>query len=326
MVNLSQLSQGVFRLKQEEKIILKCLSEKPLNANQIYKKTKSHTQFSLQRTGVENWLNGTQSRPGLIGLDFVTVKYLGKTNAKRNHKVYYLTTKGMMACLTKIKSLEEIYLFDRYCKFISVRINEPILFDIIKNFVESQIQLFLAWHYTYSINLHELTSIQFYFKSFFENVDADFYMQFQKRNQESHCIVKEILEYHNISLNALYFIDLVSNPETSKRLKYMGNNKVLSKRVYEKMKYNALYVERWYQHLEKFQDVDWKLRSSLLKSPKFLQINSEKTKNKTKTILTKLGYDKQFVVSVLHVMGSNKIKGLGIAKNLKISEELLENM
>ena len=86
----------------------------------------------------------------------------------------------------------------------------------------------------------------------------------------------------------------------------MGLDKSLSKQVYEKMKYNALYVQQWYQYLEIFQDMNWKPISSVLKQSKFLQINSEKTENKTKTILAKLGYDKQFVESVLHVMQSNK--------------------
>ena len=211
MINLSQLTQKVFKLKQEEKIILKFLAEKPLSAHQIYKKTTRYTLVSLQRTGVENWLKGTQSRPGLVGLNFVTVKYVGKTNAKNNHMVYYLTTKGMMACLTNIKSLEEIYLFNRYCEFISERIGDHILFDIVKNFVKSQIQVFLAWHYTYRINLHELISIQSYFKSFFENIDPDFYIQFQKYDQESYQTTKEIFEYHNISANKFYFIDLFAN-------------------------------------------------------------------------------------------------------------------
>ena len=66
--------------------------------------------------------------------------------------------------------------------------------------------------------------------------------------------------------------------------------------------------------------------SSVLKSPKFLQINSEKTKNKTKTILIKLGYDKQFVETLLHIMESNKIKELGLTKQMKISEEIFENI
>ena len=326
MINLSQLTQKVFKLKQEEKIILKFLAEKPLNAHQIYKKTMNYTRVNLQRTGVENWLKGTQSRPGLIGLNFVTVKYVGKTNAKNNNMIYYLTTKGMMACLTNIKSLEEIYLFNKYCEFISERIGDHILFDIVKNFVKSQIQVFLAWHYTYRINLHELISIQSYFKSFFENIDPDFYMQFQKYDQESYQTTKEILEYHNISANTFYFIDLVANPENYENLKDLGLNKTLSKQAYEKMKYNVLYVEYWYQYLERFQDVEWKPMSSILKSPKFLQINSEKTKNKTKTILTKLGYDKQFVETLLHIMESNKIKDRGLTKQVKISEEIFENI
>jgi len=325
MVNLSQLSQGTFKLKQEEKNILKYLAEKPLNAYQIYKKTMNYTKVNLQRTGVENWLKGTQSRPGLIGLDFVTAKIVVTSKNKKNQTMYYLTTKGMIACLTKVKSLEDIYLFNRYCKFISDRISDPILFNVIKNFVKSQIQVFLVWHYTYGINLHELTSIQSYFERFFENVDSDFYTQFEKYDKEIHQTTKDILENHNISSNVLYFLAMVANPENAKHLKYMGLNKALSKQVYEKIKYNALYVQRWYRYLERFQDVGWKPMSSVLKSPKFLQIDSEKTGKKIRMILTKLGYDKQFVESVLHVMGSNKIKGLGLAKNLEISENLFKN-
>ena len=326
MINLSQLTQGVFKLKQEEKIILKYLAEKPLNAYQIYKKTMNYTRVHLQRTGVENWLNGTQSRPGLIGLDFVTAKIVVTPKNKKNQTIYYLTTKGMIACLTKVKFLEEIYLFNKYCEFISDRINDPILFDTIKKFVKSQIQVFLIWHYAYGINLHELTSIQSYFERFFENVDSDFYTQFQKYDKEMHQTTKKILEHHNISSNVLYFIDMVANPENAEHLKYMGLNKTLSKQVYEKIKFNALYVQRWYRHLERFQDVGWKSMSSVLKSTKFLEINSEMTKNKTKGILIKLGYDKQFVESVLHVMELNKTKRLGLAKNLEISENLIKNM
>ncbi len=66
--------------------------------------------------------------------------------------------------------------------------------------------------------------------------------------------------------------------------------------------------------------------SSVLKSPKFLQINSEKIKNKTKTILIKLGYDKQFIESAFHIMKSRKTNGLELAKNLKISKELFKNL
>lgn len=326
MVNLSYLSQSVFRLKQEEKIILQYLSEKPLNAYQICNKTEKYGKVNLRRTGVMNWLNGTQSRPGLIGLDFVTKKIVKTPKNKKDQATYHLTTKGMMACLTKVNPIERIYLFDRYCKFICERIDDFNLFGIVKNFIKSQIEVFLLWHYIHGINLHELISSQSYFERFFEHVDSDFYKQFQKYGKLIPKASKSILENHNISSNTLYFLDMIANPENTKYLKLMGLDKDLSKQVYEKMKYNALYVQHWYQYMEVFQDVDWKSLSYVLKSPKFLQINSEKTKNKTQTILIKLGYDDQFIESAFHVMESKKVKGLELTKNLKISKELFENV
>jgi len=255
MESFKDLSNQVFSLSDEEKIILKTLIDRPLNSYQISQKTRNRTKVRLQRTGVDNWLDRSQKRPSLNKLEFVSKKYVGKTKTKKDEFIYYLTTKGMLAVLSQV-NIDEVYLFNKYCEFLSNKINDKKLFDSIKKFINGQVEVFLTWHYTYGINLHELKQSQNYFRRFFESIDEKVYTQFPPLDKKLQSI-KPILEDYNVAATVLYFLDEVANPKNEHYDYFEGTNPELYKQIYSKLKFFALHIERWYLYLEKLQYANW---------------------------------------------------------------------
>ncbi len=318
MESFKDLSNQVFSLSNEEKIILKTLKERPLNSYQIYQKTKNRTIVRLQRAGVDNWLDRSQKRQSLTELEFVLKKYVGKTKTKQDEFKYYLTTKGMLAVLSET-NIDEIYLFNKYCEFLSNKINDKKLFDSIKKFIKGQVEIFLAWHYIYGINFHDLKQSQTYFRKFFESVDENVYTQFPPLDKKLQSI-KPILEDHHVAATVLYFLDQAANPKNELYDSFEGTNLELNKQIYEKLKFFALHIERWYLYLEKLQDVNWQLISLPIKYQKTASIDLEKSNKKIKSTLLRLGMDKKFIDSVLHVMSNYPHTKLGTADDLKATE------
>ena len=318
MESIKDLSNQVFSLSDEEKIILKTLTDGPLNSYQVYQKTKNRTIVKLQRAGVDNWLDRSQKRPSLNELEFVLKKYVGKTKTKQDEFKYYLTTKGMLAVLSET-NIDEIYLFNKYCEFLSNKINDKKLFDSIKKFIKGQVEVFLAWHYTYGIKLHDLKQSQTYFRKFFESVDENVYTQFPPLDKKLQSI-KPILEDYHVAATVLYFLDEAANPKNEHYDFFEGMNPELNKQIYSKLKFFALHIERWYLYLEKLQDANWQLISLPIKYQKTASIDLEKSNKKIKSTLLRLGMDKKFIDSVLHVMSNYSHTKLGTADDLKATE------
>ena len=318
MVSFNDLSNQVFSLSKEEKIILKTLIDGPLNSYQIYQKTTKRTIVKLQRAGVDNWLDKSQKRPTLNGLEFISKIYVGKTKTKKDEFKYYLTTKGMLAVLSQV-NFDEIYLFNKYCEFFSNKINDKKLFDTIKEFIKGQVEVFLAWHYTYGINLHDLKQSQNYFRRFFESIDENVYTQFPLLDKKLQAI-KPILEDYHVAATVLYFLDEVANPKNEHYDFFEGANPELNKQIYEKLKFFALHIERWYLYLEKLQDANWQLKSLPIKRQETARIDLEELNEKIKSTLLRLGMDKKFIDSVLHVMSNYPHTKLGTADDLKATE------
>jgi len=320
--SIKDLSNQVFSLADEEKIILKTLIDGPLNTYQVYQKTKNRTKVRLQRAGVDNWLDKSQKRQSLNELEFVSKKYVGKTKTKQDEFKYYLTTKGLLAVLSKV-NIDEIYLFNKYCEFLSNKIDDKKLFDSIKEFVKGQIEIFLAWHYTYGINLYDLKQSQNYFKRFFESIPENIYTQFPPLNNTLQSI-KPILEDYYIAATVLYFLDEAANPKNESFDLLEGTNLELNKQIYEKLKFFALHIERWYLYLEKLQDANWQLKSLPIKYQKTARIDLEQSYKKIKSTLLRLGMDKKFIDTVLQIMSNYPHTKLGISDDLKATEAVFE--
>ncbi len=320
MESIKDLSNQIFSLSDEEEIIMKILIDGPLNSYQIYQKTKKRTIVRLQRAGVDNWLDRSQKRSSLTQLEFVSKIYVGKTKTKKDEFKYHLTTKGMLAVLSQA-NIDEIYLFNKYCEFLSNKINDKKLFDSIKKFIKGQIEIFLAWHYTYGINLHDLKQSQNYFKRFFESIDENAYTQFPPLDKKLQSI-KPILEDYNVAATVLYFLDQAANPKNEHYNSLGGTNPELNQQIYSKLKFFALHIERWYLYLEKLQDANWQLKSLPMKYQKTANIDLEKSNEKIKSTLLRLGMDEKFIDSVLHVMSNYPHTKLGTAEDIKATEDV----
>ena len=318
MESIKDLSNQVFSLHDAEKIILETLTDGPLNIYQVYQKTKNRTIVKLQRAAVENWLYKSQKRQSLHELEFVSKKYVGKTKTKQDEFKYYLTTKGMLAVLSKV-NIDKIYLFNKYYEFLSNKINDKTLFDSIKKFIKGQVEIFLAWHYTYGIKLHNLKQSQTYFRKFFESVDEHVYTQFPPLDKKLQAI-KPLLEDYHVAATVLYFLDEAANPKNEHYDSFEGTNPELNKQIYSKLKFFALHIERWYLYLEKLQDANWQLMSLPIKYQKVASIDLEKSNKKIKSTLLRLGMNKKFIDSVLHVMSNYSHTKLGTVDDLKATE------
>jgi len=171
--SLEDLSNGVFGLEKDYKLILKYIAlndtlEKGVTVTEIknfFDKEKKRDWKTVNRM-----LIGPKRPYALEPLGFVQKK---KKGSKQKY-IFHLTFKGFLASLSTGISLEMITIYSSYIEFIKRYVNDESIFQLIENYIKNEILIFLLLHSMSHILLREIINLDFYFKKFFRDEQTMF--------------------------------------------------------------------------------------------------------------------------------------------------------
>jgi len=117
-------------------------------------------------------IEGTPKRFSLLEKEylFATVAPQGRGNPQ---KVYHLTLKGMLAAVSFLIDIDDVYLFKRFVNFVCRPLRDNDLKELIQNYIKHSILLFLSWHFIHGISLQKQIASELYFEHFFENLNSN---------------------------------------------------------------------------------------------------------------------------------------------------------
>ncbi len=189
-MSLNSLSRMVFNLGHEEEMILKKLAyEEGANLSAITKfclnetssdgRIKNYTENEISniRRKLSRILQGGKSQTtGLVVNEFVLLRKENKHRWKQDEKTYFLSFKGLIACLSLGISLKKNTLFQGYLKFLINFLKNKNTVKILEEYFQNEIHVFLLWNAIHGINLTKLKHSSEYYKNTIEKINSlDFY-------------------------------------------------------------------------------------------------------------------------------------------------------
>lgn len=332
------LSEEIFQLPGAYKGIIHHIAKNgPSILNEITEKTENLGEWKCTRWTAKKKINGTSRFFGMVDCEYLIQKD-PKTNRHGNaEKIYFLTTKGMLAALSTGLDIDEIYLYKKYIYWISkrlkikikrmnshkindVKLDENKLIKIIDGFIKSRINVFLLWHYVCGIQLQRQTATQAYFVNFFNNTDEYFNNKFPKiKDKDLVRFSKSVLRDNFVYSKNLHALDNIA--DTTKDWKFPNEDDSVKQHMFEKIAMISYYVWYWPYHMEKIQQIGNNIDNeySVKPIPDFsynpyngIDIGTEiveKTDRKrtlpslflqVKSNLTELGIDEKYVDELVH--------------------------
>lgn len=158
-LNLTKTSTRVFELDDIYLRILKCISyEGPSKESQIIKYVnKGHNKSNfISREIIRKKIIGSSQTLGLLKHEFLF---------KHDHK-FHLSVKGMIASLSQKSNIKKNKLYLKYIEFVSKFTTDQQIIEILEKIIMSDIQYFLAWHFTTDISLKKTLAYHNYQNDF----------------------------------------------------------------------------------------------------------------------------------------------------------------
>ena len=266
------LSEEIFQLPGAYKGIIHHIAKNgPSILNEITEKTESFGKWQCTRWAAKKRINGTPRFFGMIDCEYLIQKD-PKTNRHGNaEKIYFLTTKGMLAALSTGLDIDEIYLYKKYIDWIykrlkikvkrmgsdkinNVKLDESKLIKIIDGFIKSRINIFLLWHYVCGIQLQKHVGTQAYFMDFFNNTNEYFHNKFPKiPDKDLVRFSRSVLRNSFIYSKNLHALDNIA--DISKDWKFPNENDSVKQHMFEKISMISNYIWYWPYHMEKVQQI-----------------------------------------------------------------------
>jgi hypothetical protein len=194
--NLQFLSNEVFNLNEEDEFreILKYLLTIPHPEEGTNLTTISNNIQSTRKI-ITNRLRGSSRIEGLVPLEYLNEKNENKHRWGKDQTSFHLRFKGMLAALSLGYSLDKIYLYDEYLKYLRNFVRENKLLTLIDHFLKSQIHLFLLYHYYHKINLKKTINFDSYYLS---HVSTDFANETlkQEKHERTKRTLLKIISHH----------------------------------------------------------------------------------------------------------------------------------
>lgn len=168
-LNLTKTSTQVFNLDEIYLHILKCISYNgPSKESQIIKyinKEHSKSDF-ISREIIRKKIIGSSQTLGLLKHEFLF---------KHDHK-FHLSVKGMIASLSQKSNIKKNKLYLKYIEFVSKFITDQKIMGVLEEIIMSDIQYFLAWHFTTGISLKKTLTYHNYQNDFLHlhTINEDF--------------------------------------------------------------------------------------------------------------------------------------------------------
>ena len=195
-----------------------------LSGDQIPKsKIDQHTAYRR--------INGTPKRFSLLEKEylFATVAPQGRGNPQ---KVYHLTLKGMLAAVSFLIDIDDVYLFKRFVNFVCRPLRDNNLKKLIQDYIKYSILLFLSWHFIHGISLQKQITSQPYFEHFFENLNSNITRLYSGNiSPEDRKTYRKILEDYIATRETIDMLTVMADPNGM--LKYEGQTK-LQQTLYKK--------------------------------------------------------------------------------------------
>ncbi len=339
--SLKTLSEAIFQLPDEYKGIIYCIAKDgPALINEITEKTESYGSWDTNRWSAKRRIYGTQTFFGLVPCEYLIEKQPIKRRRGKEGNILCLTTKGMLAALSTGLDLDEIYLYKKYIDFVHKRLKINVkrigsdktkprnfetlldknkLRDMIKNFIQSRIYLFLIWHYVNGIQLQKQIATQPFFVDFYNNVNEYFHNKFPEiKDKEFTKYCRNILRDNFVYSRTLHALDVIA--DTTSIVKLPNENESIKQFLFEKLGMTSDYIWYWPYYMEKIQlignNVDDEYDPRAI--PDFIY---KPVRGIDIEIAGKLGETKLIKPTLFEQVQSN-LENLGVAENY--TKELLE--
>lgn len=338
---LKTLSEAIFQLPDEYKgIIYHIAKDRPALINEITEKTESYGDWYANRWSAKRRIYGTRTFFGLVPCEYLIEKKPVKRKQGKEGKILCLTTKGMLAALSTGLDLDEMYLYKKYIDFVHKRLkinvktigsdktkpsnfetllNKNKLRDMIKNFIQSRIYLFLIWHYVNGIQLQKQISTQAYFVDFYNNVNEYFHNKFPEiTDKEFIKYYRDILRDNFVYSRILHALDVIA--DTNSIVKLPNENESIKQFLFEKLGMNCDYIWYWPYYMEKIQlignNIDEEYDPRLIPDFIYQPVRGIDIEMAGKSGKTKL------IKPTLFEQVKSNLENLGVAENY--TKELLE--
>jgi len=195
-----------------------------LSGDQIPKsKVDQHTAYRR--------MDGTPKRFSLLEKEylFTTMSPPGKGNPQ---EIYHLTLKGMLASISFLIDIDEVYLYKRFVNFVCRPLRDNNLKNLIQSYIKDSILLFLSWHFIHGISLQKQIASEQYFDHFFENLNSNITRLYSGNlSSEDRKNYRKILEDYITTRETIDMLTVLADPNGM--LKYEGQTK-LQQTLYKK--------------------------------------------------------------------------------------------
>lgn len=202
-LKLQKLSESVFALPPEHITILKFLAiNGPSNVSSIVKFVQKKFP-KLGWEGIQNKITGTKRKQGLLLTDYISeTKKKGRYN--KPEYTYFLLSKGIIASIQSIP-LSKNYFFQKVLKVANENTKGSKHPNFIREYITTQIKLFLAYHHIEGIQLTWQTSAAMYYYGFFHDLNRGIYLLIKNKKifnefeklVEDYVILHSTYEYLN---------------------------------------------------------------------------------------------------------------------------------
>lgn len=208
-LKLEKLSEAVFPLPPEHLSILKFLAiNGPSNVNSIVKFVQKKFP-ELGWEGIQNKITGTKRNQGLFLTEYISeTKKKGRYN--KPEYTYFLLSKGIIASIQSIP-LSKNYFFQKVLKVANENTKGSKHPNFIREYITTQIKLFLAYHSVEGIQLTWQTNATLYYRDFFHNLNGGISLLI--KNKKIFNEFKKIVEDYVILHSTYEYLNGKPNPQ-----------------------------------------------------------------------------------------------------------------
>jgi len=158
-------------------------------------------------------IDGTPKRFSLLEKEYLFATVAPKGRKGNPQKVYHLTLKGMLAVVSFLIKIEDVYLFKRFVNFVCRPLRDNDLKTLIQNYIKHSILLFLSWHFIHGISLQKQIASELYFEHFFESLNLNITRMYsEKINSEDRRNYRQMLEDYIATRETIEMLTVLADP------------------------------------------------------------------------------------------------------------------
>lgn len=158
-------------------------------------------------------INGTPEKFSLLEKEYLFATLAPKGKRGNPQKIYHLTLKGMLAAVSFLIEIEDVYLFKRFVNFVCRPLRDDNLKELIQNYIKYSILLFLSWHFIHGISLQKQIASELYFEHFFENLNLNITRMYsEKINPEDRRNYRQMLEDYIATRETIEMLTVLADP------------------------------------------------------------------------------------------------------------------